>query len=122
MASRTLNRRVLRKQTDQAEQSRSVDLSAGTVVAKPAKKVRAKTSAAPRARKPRAKKAPTRMCVRWGVFDGGMKQVAIFDYNQHVAAEEKLADLLARKKGIYFLQAVKEAMPEPVPAEMPAGE
>jgi hypothetical protein len=49
-----------------------------------------------------------------------MKLVAIFDYNQRAAAAEKLADLLARKKGAHFLQIVKEPMPEPVPAEVPA--
>ena len=115
MAGRTLNRRELRKQTDQAEQD-------APDVAVPAKKARAKRPVAPRVRKPRAKKAPTRMRVRWGVFDSGMKQVAIFDYNQHLAASEKLADLLARKKGIYVLQPVKEPMPEPVPVDMPVSE
>jgi hypothetical protein len=44
-----------------------------------------------------------------------MKQVAIFDYNQRAAADEKIADLLAKKKGSYFLQIVKEPMPDPVP-------
>jgi hypothetical protein len=49
-----------------------------------------------------------------------MKQVAIFDYNQRAAAEDKLADLLCRKKGLYFLQVVKEPMPEPAPVTLPA--
>jgi hypothetical protein len=34
---------------------------------------------------------------RWGVFDTGMRQVAIFDYNQRAAADKKLAELLAKK-------------------------
>ncbi len=59
------------------------------------------------------------MRARWGVFDAGMKQVAIFDYSQRVAADEKLADLLAKKKGMHFLQIVKEPMPELAPAEAP---
>jgi hypothetical protein len=42
-----------------------------------------------------------------------MKQVAVFDYNRRDEAEEKLAGLLARKKGSYFLQIVKEPMVEP---------
>ena len=88
----------------------------------PAKKTRAKASAAPKAKKPRAKKAAPRLCARWGVFDAGMKQVAIFDYNQRAAADAKLADLVAKKKGIYFLQIVKEPMPEPAPGEAPARE
>jgi hypothetical protein len=41
----------------------------------------------------------------------------VFDHNQRAAAEEKVAALLSRKKAPYFLQIVKEAMPEwaPVP-------
>jgi hypothetical protein len=45
-----------------------------------------------------------------------MRQVAVFDYNQRTAADDKLAELNARKKGAYFLQIVKEPMPEPVEA------
>ncbi len=67
-------------------------------------------------KKPRAQKIAPSSARRWGVFDSGMKQVAIFDYNQRIAAEEKLADLTTRKKAAHFLQIVKEAMPEPVPA------
>jgi hypothetical protein len=46
-----------------------------------------------------------------------MKQVAVFEYNQRAAADEKLAQLLAKQKGTYFLQIVKEPMPEPAPAD-----
>jgi hypothetical protein len=59
---------------------------------------------------------------RWGVFDSALKQVAIFDYNQRAAAEDKLADLLAKKKSLHFIQIVKEPMPEPLPAEAAAAE
>jgi len=109
MAKRTLNRRELRQQADAAEQSASATAATEVAVIKKTKKPAVK-------RKPRAKKAPPRMCARWGVFDGSMKQVAIFDYNQRGAADEKIADLQSRKKGVYFLQIVKEAMPEPVEA------
>src|SRR5439155_20363450 len=85
----------------------------------PGTKGKAKAPAAPRARKPRAPKVPPRLRARWGVFDGGMKQVAIFDYNQRAAADAKLADLTARKKGTHFLQIVKDSMPEPAAAEVP---
>jgi len=44
-----------------------------------------------------------------------MKQVALFDYNQRAAADQKVADLVAKKNGIFFLQMVKEPMPEPEP-------
>jgi hypothetical protein len=118
MARRVLDRRELREQADEAERREAaVPDSAGSEAAAPAEPVKAKKPAAAKARKPRPKKAPPRLCARWGVFDAAMKQVAIFDYNQRAAAEEKLAGLLARQKGTYFLQLVKEPLAEPAPAE-----
>ena len=109
MASRILNRRELRKQGEQPP----APPDASTPVAPAGKKTRK-----PRApRKPRAKKVPPRMRARWGVFDGCMKQVAIFDYNQRALADGKLAALVAKGKGSHFLQIVKEPMPEPAPVE-----
>jgi|SRR6516164_8997563 hypothetical protein len=117
MASRILNRRELRKQADQAKQPEPAVDSEGASVAPGAKKRKAKSSAPAKARKPRPKKAPARMQARWGIFDAGMKQVAIFDYNQRAAADEKLADLREKKKSLFFMQIVKEPMPEPAPPE-----
>ena len=114
MAGRVLNRRVLREQADQVKLSEAVAPNTAPVAVPP----RAKAKAAPKARKPRAKKAPPRLRARWGVFDGTMKQVAIFDYNQRPAADEKLAGLLAGKKGLHFLQIVKDQMPEPALTEV----
>jgi hypothetical protein len=111
MAGRILNRRALR------EQAEVVVSDTALVAVPPKKQPRAKAPTAPKAKKTRAKKAPPRMRARWGVFDAGMKQVAIFDYNQRAAADEKLADLLVKKKGIHFLQIVKEPMPDPAPVE-----
>src|SRR4051812_35872646 len=115
MAGRILNRRGLREQADHARPPRAAAPAATPPPAVRVKKVRAKASAVPKVRKPRAKKAPPRICARWGVFDSGMKQVAIFNYNQRAAADEKLAHLLATKKGGHFLQIVKEVMAEPEP-------
>ena len=120
MAGRILNRRALREQADQAEQSEAIVSDTAPVATPSKKQPKAKAPAAAKVKKARAKKAPPRMRARWGVFDGGMKQVAIFDYNQRAAADEKLADLLAKKKGSHFLQIVKEPMPDPVPANAPA--
>jgi len=120
MAGRVLNRRELRKQADQAERPEAVASDLATAVVPPKKGAKGKAAAAPKAKKPRKVKAPPRLRARWGVFDTGMKQVAIFDYNQRAAADEKLADLLTKKKGIHFLQIVKEPMPEPAPVEVPA--
>src|SRR5262245_28943380 len=109
MAGRILNRRELRQQADQAEQQ--PEAVAGVVATEDG--VKGKPRTAPKAKKPRKVKAAPRLRARWGVFDASMKQVAIFDYNQRAAADEKLADLLARNKGIHFLQIVKEPMLEP---------
>jgi len=114
MAGRLLNRRELRKQADQADQPRAANPDDTPAVAPAQKKAKARGAAA-KVTKVRAKKAPPRMRARWGVFDAGMKQVAVFDYNQRAAADQKLADLLAKKKGIHFLQIVKEPMPGPGP-------
>ena len=113
MAGRILNRRVLREQANQAGRSETIAPGGATTPLK--KKTKAKVPGAPKPKRPRAKKTPPRMRARWGVFDGAMKQVAIFDYNQRAAAEEKLAELLARKRTSHFLQIVKEPMPDPAP-------
>jgi hypothetical protein len=127
MAGRLLNRRELRRESDAAEaiaapvadEAIVVEVPATEVVVKPARKSRAKAKgpAVPRVKKPRAPKAPPRQRARWGVFDAGMKQVAIFDYNQRAAADEKLANLLGKGKGGYFVQMVKELLTEPDPVE-----
>lgn len=106
MARRIVNRRELRQQAEQAEA-----VAVETPVAEEKTTAKKKPAAKPRAS--RAKKAPVRQRARWGVFDTGMKQVAVFDYNQRAAADQKVADLNARKKGEHFLQIVKDAMPEP---------
>jgi hypothetical protein len=112
MARRVLNRREMRKQADAAEQ---VTPASGAVEADAAAPAKAK---APRARKPstRKKKEPPRLVARWGVFDGAMKQVAVFDYNQKGLADQKVTELAAKKaNAVYFLQLVKEPMPQPEP-------
>jgi hypothetical protein len=112
MAGRTLNRRALREHNDEAERA---DIEEGDEDAEraPAKKPRVKkTPGTPKPRKPRAKKLPPRLRARWGIFDGSMKQVAIFDFNQRAAADDKLAELLCKK--LHFLQIVKEPILEPV--------
>ena len=113
MAGRILDRRDLREQATQAQQPEAAapgGAAAGVPKAKKARKARAA---------PRGKKAAPRLRARWGVFDGGMRQLAIFDYNQRAAAEEKVAALLANKKGLFLLKIVKEPMPEPAVGEGP---
>ena len=152
MAGRILNRRELRKQADEAEARASPQDSEAAdeddavedtgdaggaedeepgaetedgdddAAPRPAKKPAKAKAPAAKARKPRKPKAAPRMRARWGVFDGSMKQVAIFDYNQRAAADEKAAELAAKKNGTFFLQMVKEPMPELVPGDAPSPE
>jgi hypothetical protein len=115
MTRRILNRRELRAQADGLAQDQARASDPTPVPAAPATTSKVKAPAGSKVKKPRAKKAPPRVCARWGIFDGGMNQVAIFDYSERAAADAKLADLLIQRKGIHFLQIVKEAMPAPVP-------
>jgi len=127
MARRTLNRHELREQADAAEkiaadssedievEDEEEELDEDGEPIKKKKKAKAKKPAVAKVRKPRAKKAPARMYARWGIFDNSMKQVAIFEYNQRMAADDKIADLRSKHKGSYFLQIVKGPMPEPEP-------
>jgi hypothetical protein len=135
MAGRILNRRELRRQSDAAEsleheevrdeaEAEDEEQEEGAEAAEeseaegddeaPPAKAKAKAKAKPKAvRKPRKPKAAPRMRARWGVFDASMKQVAVFDYKDRVAADAKVVELLAaRKTGTFFLQMIKEPMPE----------
>ena len=120
MAGRILNRHELRKQIDKAEQSEAVVSDPTAAVAAPKKAAKRKASTAPKVRKPRKPKAPPRMRALWCIYDGGMKEVALFDYTQRAAAEEKLAALLGKQKGVYFLHIVKQPMPDAAPAGAPS--
>ena len=125
MAKRTLNRRQLRQDAEAAEK---LQPTAPADPAEPAAEARAQEEG----RSPQGQVAGNAAAEtgvqeeragpdarRWGVFDGGMKQVAVFDYNERGAADQKLDDLLAKKGGTFFLQMVKEPMPTPPPAAAP---
>jgi hypothetical protein len=101
MAGRILNRMDLRRQAELAEER-------GPRV--PAQQADASRGLAPRRA---GGLGQVRVCARWGVFDGAMKLVETFDYNQRPQAEQRITDLnAARKNGtMYFLQMIKEAMP-----------
>ena len=78
MAGRIRNRRARREQADQIEQSvRSACLGHGSDTAQ--ETFQDKGSGCAECEKNAREKAPPRLCARWGVFDSGMKQVAIFD-------------------------------------------
>lgn len=115
MASRIRNRHELRKQAEQAEQMEAAVSEPAVVAAPPGPAGKRKAAAKPKVARHKLKAVP-HMCARWGVFDGAMKEVATFDYNQRASAELKLADLRGKHKGVYFLQVVKQPMPEAEPA------
>jgi hypothetical protein len=116
MAGRILNRRELRKQADHAEQAEAGFSDLPDTPTLPEGAAKRKASAAAKVTKPRKPKAPPRMRALWCIYDGGMKEVALFDYNQRNAAEERLAVLLGKHKGVYFLQIVKQPMRVAEPA------
>lgn len=54
----------------------------------------------------------------WCVFNGSMKEEARFPYDEREAAEEKMEALRAKAtKKLYFLQPIKEAIPDAPPRE-----
>ncbi|MFL5244079.1 MAG: hypothetical protein ACJ8FY_18400 [Gemmataceae bacterium] len=114
MAGRTLDRRKARIDADQATQVATLDQTAKLAASAPKKKIMVKASLALKVKKARAKKPPPRLWARWGVFDGALKQLAVFDYSQRAAAEEKVVQLAVKSEGAHFLQIVKEPMPESV--------
>jgi hypothetical protein len=119
MAGRILNRRKLLKHTNQAEQAEARVTDPAASVILPEGVVERKSDPPAKVRKPRKPKTPPRMRALWCVYDGGMKEVALFDYNQRAAAEAKLAALLDTHKGVYFLQIVKQPMPAAEPVAVP---
>jgi hypothetical protein len=48
----------------------------------------------------------------WGVYNQGMKRLAMFEYSDKKAAEKKAADLVASSRTNHFIQLVKEAITE----------
>ena len=64
---------------------------------------------APAKRKSRAKAAAeVRLKAFWGVFNQSLKRVALYDYSQKKAAEQKAEELTAKGKSPHFVQPVKE--------------
>ena len=114
MAKRLLNRRAIREQNDQADGA-----AAEPAVAAAATKAAPKNPPAkPRARR-KAVKVPPVLFARWAVCDNGMKRVAVFGYRDRAAADAKLAEMLERKAGGYFLQMVKDPQDPPAPTRAP---
>ena len=115
MARKTPSRKELRKQAEAVDAQEKAGTNSGTKKKKAKKKAVRKTSTT-RARRAK-EKAPQRKRLVWGVFSGSMKEEARFPYDQRKEADEKIAQLRARSKKLYFIQPIKEPIPEPAPAE-----
>jgi hypothetical protein len=119
MARRVLDRKKLRAEATAAAKKSADKETTGLKKSRKAKAEEPAPNGKPavvKVRKVRAKKIkiPPRMRVRWCIYDGGMKAVALFDYNQLPAAKSRLAELL-EKKPSYFMQLFKELLPLPDP-------
>ena len=98
-----MNRMELRRQSELAEQGEAEGDDGAPAAVKTIPKAAAKTT-----RKPAKKKAPARMRVQWGVFNGSMHRVALFDYAERDAADARASELSKTAKGHHFVQVVKE--------------
>lgn len=101
MARKVVSRIAKREEAEAAERQ------AESTKEKPTKKATKKKTT-------RRAKEPTeeRKRLFWGVFDHSMKRVALFEFDQKDAADEKAEALSQSKKSPYFVQKVKEAVEE----------
>ena len=114
MAKRTRNIRELREQADAAEkQGKKAPAEAGADKKKP-KEPKKKAAAKPKRSKV---KVIVRKRLLWGVFSSSLKEEGRFPYAQKDAAEERAAELAAKHKRTYFVQPIKEPLPEKVAEE-----
>jgi len=119
MARKVVNRKELRAQSDAAEaRDKDKPAKAKSSKEKPVKVKKEKAVKDPSkiaAKKTVRKKKPpkeVRLKAFWGVFNQGMKRLALFEYSDRKAAEKKAADLMASARTSHFIQLVKEAITE----------
>ncbi len=119
MARKVVNRKDLRAQNDAAEArettKKAPKKSPQEKAAKTPKPKKEKVAKDPKApKKPSRKKTAkeSRMKAYWGVYNQGMKRLAMFEYSDKKAAEKKAADLMASSRTNHFIQLVKEAITE----------
>lgn len=96
------SRLQLRREAEAAE-GRDVPEKKSAAVKKKSAKAKTKTT------KSRKKVKPTeRKRLVWALFSNTLKEEGRFPYDQRKEADEKLEQLLARGKKLYFMQAIKE--------------
>ncbi|HEX8200846.1 MAG TPA: hypothetical protein VF590_10180 [Isosphaeraceae bacterium] len=123
MAGKPQNRLELRRQYDAAEPLDPMEDEVDALVEddddgdeaerKPKKKPKAPAKS--KAKAVKAAKPAARMRIVWTVVNDAFKPVATFEYAQKDAAEAKAAEMTAKGKGTYFVQKVKEPMPDNAP-------
>ncbi len=125
MARKIVNRKELRAQADAAEargKSKATKAKAPkekavkekAVKEKAVKEKKVKEPKKPGEKKPPRKKVAkeVRMKAYWGVFNQGMKRLALFEYADKKAAEKKVAELIASSRVHHFVQLIKEPISE----------
>jgi hypothetical protein len=114
MARKVVNRKELRAQNDAAEAREKTKKSTKEKTPKAKKEKAPKDPSKVAAKKPSRKKTAkeARMKAYWGVYNQGMKRLAMFEYSDKKAAEKKAADLMASSRTNHFIQLVKEAITE----------
>jgi hypothetical protein len=115
MAKKTRNIRELREQAEAAEkQGKPSGAESGAVAKKKVKEPKKKAAV-------KAKRSKVKVIVRkrmlWAVFSSSLKEEGRFPYSERDAADARAADLAARHKRTYFVQAIKEPLPEKVVEE-----
>src|SRR5436190_1561372 len=112
MAKKTKNLRELREQADAAEkQGKAPVTEAGAGEKKKVKDPKKKAAAKPKRSKA---KIIVRKRLLWGVFSSSLKEEGRYPYADRDAAEARAADLAAKHKRTYFVQPIKEPLPERV--------
>ena len=108
MARKVISRKEKRAEFEAAEAAEAAENAAGGTTKKAAKK---KKAATPRASRSKAV-ADVRMKLFWGVFNQSLKRVALYEYDEKAAADEKADELSKSGKSPHFVQKVKEVIEE----------
>ena len=113
MAKKTRNIRELR---DQAEAAEKQGKSAGAEAGEKKKVKEPKKKAAVKPKRSKVK-VIVRKRMLWAVFSSSLKEEGRFAYSERDAADSRAAELAAKHKRTYFVQAIKEPLPEKVVEE-----
>ncbi len=109
MAKKTRNIRELREQAEAAEKQGKSTAEAGGAEKKKSKDGKKKAAAKPKRSKV---KVIVRKRMLWAVFSASLKEEGRFAYSERDAADARAAELAAKHKRTFFVQAIKEPLPE----------